>query len=178
VTRESQPMPGMTLDESARRLGHLGWLEERCFETLGGWVKTTRDPGAKLAFARHSYHHAWHAELLARCLPETRDHDPALLVAPWSDEWVGFVESLRALGTTEARVVGAYEVLLPTLIGTYEGYLAAASPIRDAAAIRWVGVVLGDERADAAQVSALLERAARAPGAADGRVLEGRIPLV
>jgi hypothetical protein len=169
-------VPGLTIDESARLLGHLRWLEERLFEVLGGWVRTTADPDTKLLLARHSAHHAWHAELLAKCLPDTRDHDPAALTAPAGAEWATLVDELRALDTDPARVVAVYEVVQPALIRSYEGFLAGASPVRDAAGIRWVGIVLTDERADLVEASGALTAVAGEPGASAGRGLQWHLP--
>jgi hypothetical protein len=169
-------MPPLTLDDSAHLLGHARWLEQRLFEVLGGWVQSTPDADAKLLFARHSFHHAWHAELLARCLPDTRDHDPETLTAPRSEEWVALVDRLAALEATAARVAGMYGVALPALIESYDAYLDRASAVRDAAAIRWVRIVVADEQADAADAAPVLEAAAADPSAADGRALERAIP--
>ncbi len=72
---------GMTIDESARRLGHIVWVERRLFELLGGWVTSTPEPAVKLALARRSRHHAAHAAAIEVVLPDTRDHDPVAVVA-------------------------------------------------------------------------------------------------
>jgi hypothetical protein len=161
----------MTIDESARRLGHLRWLEERLFEVLGGWVQTTAETEPKLAFARHSYHHAWHAELLERCLPDTRDHDPEALTAPAGDDWRNAIDALRAVDSTPARVIGVYGAIVPALIDAYERFRSQASPVRDAAAIRWVGIVLADVQADAAEAAHMLRWARDHPDGAAGAAL-------
>ena len=62
-------MARSTLDDTARRIARARWLEERCFEVLGGWVASTPEPEVKLVLARQSHHHAWHAELFERVLP-------------------------------------------------------------------------------------------------------------
>jgi hypothetical protein len=168
---ESDVMAGMTIDESARRLGHLRWVEQRLFETLGGWVPTTDDADAELLFARHSFHHAWHAELLGRCLPDTRDHEPDALTAPADDAWRALLDALRELDATPARLVAVYGVVVPWLLAEYDAFLGDASPVRDAPSIRWVHVVLADVQTDAADAAELLAAAEDRSEAADGRAL-------
>ena len=45
-----------TLEDSARRIGHHAWVEQRLFETLGTWVPTTPEPEAKALVADQSLH--------------------------------------------------------------------------------------------------------------------------
>lgn len=149
-------VPGLPLDDIARRVGHCRWLEERCFEMLGGWVASTPEPEVKLLFARHSRHHAWHAELLFTCLPDTRDHDPDTLTAPAADGWPPAVDTLRAADDTLSRLSIVSRVLVARLAAEYDSLLDVASPVRDAPLLRWVGVLVGDERARWAESEALL----------------------
>src|SRR3546814_4627208 len=62
-----------TVEESARRVGHYKWIEMRLFEVLGGWVATVPELDVKLRLGTHCYHHAWHAELWHKRLPELRE---------------------------------------------------------------------------------------------------------
>ena len=63
--------PGLfTVEESAARVGHYKWIEMRLFEVLGGWVATVPELDVKMRLGTHTYHHAWHAELWHKRLPE------------------------------------------------------------------------------------------------------------
>ena len=148
-------MPGMTIDESARRLGAIVWSERRLFEVMGGWVTSTPEPLVKLAFARHSRLHAAHASTLEAVLPETRDHDPAALVKAVDSEGAARVEALAAGATTELRLEALVDELLPGRLGACENFLADASSVRDGPAIRALMFVLAEERAELTDLTAL-----------------------
>jgi hypothetical protein len=147
-----------TLEETARRVGHARWLEQRCFELLGGWVASTPEPEVKLVFARQSHHHAWHAELFDRVLPAANGFVPDGLVVAPDPGWAGFLVELSGLRTTLDRLAGVFELLLPAKVAAYEVWLATADPVRDAPLVRWLGFVLADERADLREGRALLEQ--------------------
>lgn len=139
-----------TLHDLARRLGGHRWVEERAFELLGGWASAVPEPEVKALFASHSYHHAWHAELLADCLPElaavgTRQ---SLAVAPGPRVEAFFEGLADAGGGTLDKLVGVYRVLLPAVIGAYRRDLSAMNPVSDAPAIRALELVLRDELFD------------------------------
>jgi hypothetical protein len=145
--------PGLTLDDSARFLSHATWLERRLFEVLGSWVPTTPEPAVKLALARHSRRHAWHAQLLEPLRPETRDHDVEQR-APLDKEWRTLVSRMLAAATTSQRLARALDVLGST-ITCYEQHLAAMRPVRDGPARRAVGLVLEHDRAELAELESL-----------------------
>jgi hypothetical protein len=147
-------------------VGAARWLELRCFELLGGWVTTTPEPDVKLAFARQSHHHAWHAELFERVLPSANGFSADGLVTAPGDAWTALVDDLLALTSTNDRLAGAYDVLLPAKLAEYEEWLDAIDPIQDAPLRRWLGFVVADERADLTEGRALLgdrDAAASAP---------------
>ena len=141
-------MPGMTLDESARSLAGAVAAEQELFEVVGGWVAETADPVPKLVFARQSRRHGEHALRLLALLPETRDHDPAALVAA-----AATVPAVRDLAAPD-RVSG----LLAALRAQQDrlvAYLAAASPVRDGPGIRVAGEVLVASRVDVEELEGL-----------------------
>ena len=93
---DRRELPGLfTVEESARRVGTYKWLEMRLFESLGGWVATVPELDVKLVLGRHCYHHAWHAELMDKRLPELREMNTERLCEPANDEIVTFVDALR-----------------------------------------------------------------------------------
>src|SRR5439155_1274578 len=71
---DRRELPGLfPVEEAARRVGHYAWIEMRLFEALGGWVATVPELDVKTTLGRHCYHHAWHAELWHKRLPELRE---------------------------------------------------------------------------------------------------------
>jgi hypothetical protein len=172
--------PG-TIDDTARAIARARWLERRCFEVLGAWVVSTPEPEVKLALARQSHHHAWHAELFDRVWPSASGLDVAHHDAS-PPPWEGVIAHLAALTTTADRLAGAYRVVLPAKVEEYDRWYADADVVRDAPLRRWLGFVLADERADLAEGAALVERtpgAESAPGrAAMEAVLAAAGPLL
>lgn len=147
--------PG-TLDDTARRITRARWLELRCFEVLGGWVASTPEPEVKLALARQSHHHAWHAELFERVLPVANGLDVHVHDDPGAG-WKGLLDAVQRLEPTADRLAGAYLVLLPAKLAEYDGWLSATDVVRDAPLRRWLGFVVADERADLAEGRDLLQ---------------------
>jgi hypothetical protein len=149
----------MTLEESARRLGRIVWFERRLFEVLGRWVASTPEPSVKLALACQSRHHAGHAAAVEVLLPETRDHDPAALVAATEATEAARFAEVEARAGTEARLRSLVDELLPRQLAACEAFLAQASPVRDGPATRALIVVLAEERAELTNLALLCEDA-------------------
>ena len=88
-----------------------------------GWVATVPELDVKLRLGTHCYHHAWHAELWHKRLPELREMNPERLTAPANDELVAFVDAVtepEAPELTIEKLVGAYRVLIPAKIAATE----------------------------------------------------------
>ncbi len=149
---DRREIPGIfTVEESARRVGHYKWIEMRLFEVLGGWVATVPELDVKLRLGTHCYHHAWHAELWHKRLPELREMNPDRLTVPPNDELVAFVDALtepEAPELTIEKLVGAYRVLIPAKIAAYTYHLNNTSTITDAPTIRSLTFILQDEMSD------------------------------
>jgi hypothetical protein len=142
-------MPAETLDESARRIGHHAWIEQRLFEILGAWVTTVPELEAKAVLATQSYHHAWHAELWHGLLPSVPHLHSPDLVAPADPVIAQQIDSLAAATGTVERLAGLYEVVLPGLIAAYTDHLERTTPVTDGPTIRALHLVLADEEEDA-----------------------------
>ena len=149
---DRRELPGIfTVEESAKRVGHYKWVEMRLFEVLGGWVASVPELDVKMRLGTHCYHHAWHAELWHKRLPELREMNPERLTQPPNDELVAFVDALtepEGPDLTIEKLVGVYRVLLPRKIGAYTYHLAATSRITDAPTMRSLGFILEDETTD------------------------------
>lgn len=149
---DRRELPGLfTVDESARRVGNYKWIEMRLFEALGGWIATIPELDVKTMFGRHCYHHAWHAELWHKRLPELREMDQERLAVPANEELVSFVEAMtdpEAKDLTIEKLVGVYRVLIPRKIAAYTFHLRATSTITDAPTMRSLNFILQDEYED------------------------------
>jgi hypothetical protein len=131
--------------ETARRVGHYRWIEQRLFEILGAWVATTPHLEAKLAFASQSHHHVWHAEMWERCLPTLGAVTPSDLTVPPNDDLVTFMDALAGADDVLERLVGVYRVLVPRKVAAYTHHLSVVRPVADAPTIRVLRFVLQDE---------------------------------
>jgi hypothetical protein len=149
---DRRELPGaFDVEESARRVGNYKWIEMRLFEALGGWVATVPELDIKMRLGTHCYHHAWHAELWHKRLPELREMNPERLTVPPNDELVAFVDAMtepEAPELTIEKLVGAYRVLIPAKIAAYTYHLNNTSTITDAPTIRSLKFVLADEFED------------------------------
>jgi hypothetical protein len=158
---DRRELPGaFTVEESARRVGHYKWIEMRLFEVLGGWVATVPELDVKTTLGRHCYHHAWHAELWHKRLPELREMNPDRLTVPPNPEMEAFVAALtepEAPELTIEKLVGVYRVLLPRKIAAYTYHLNATSRITDAPTMRSLGFILQDEQTDWREGEMLLQ---------------------
>ena len=102
---DRRELPGLfTVEESARRVGHYAWIEMRLFEALGGWVATVPELDVKTTLGRHCYHHAWHAELWVKRLPELREMRPERLIQPPNADMEAFVAA-----STEPEAPGPHD---------------------------------------------------------------------
>ena len=149
---DRRELPGLfTVAEAARRVGNYKWIEMRLFEALGGWVATVPELDVKLVLGRHCYHHAWHAELWDKRLPELREMNTERLNEPANDGVARFMEAVRepeAPEQTIEKLVGVYRVLLPRKIAAYTYHLNATSRITDAPTMRSLRFILQDELDD------------------------------
>ena len=146
---DRRELPGLfSVEESARRVGTYKWLEMRLFETLGGWIATVPELDVKMILGRHCYHHAWHAELMDKRLPELREMNTDRLCEPANEHVEQFVELLRepeAPEQTIEKLVGVYRVLIPHKIAAYTYHLNGTSTITDSPTQRSLNFMLQDE---------------------------------
>ena len=146
---DRRELPGMfDVEDSARRVGNYRWLEMRLFEALGGWVATVPELDVKTMLGRHTYHHAWHAELWTKRLPELREMVPEKRTLPANEHIETFVDALtepEAPELTIEKLVGVYRVLLPHKIAAYTYHLNGTSRITDGPTIRSLTFILQDE---------------------------------
>ena len=146
---DRRDLPGaFDVAETARRVGIYKWTEMKLFEALGGWVATVPELDIKLRLGTHCYHHAWHAELWHKRLPELREMKPERLTVPANEAMERFIEAMsepEAPELTIEKLVGVYRVLIPRFIAAYTYHLNNTSEITDAPTIRSLKFALQDE---------------------------------
>lgn len=146
---DRRTLPGLfDVDETARRVGHYKWIETKLFEAMGGWVATVPELDIKLRLGTHCYHHAWHADLFHKRLPELREMKPERLSVPPNDALVKFVEAMTEPEAPELsieKLVGVYRVLIPHKIAAYTYHRNGTSEITDMPTVRILDFILQDE---------------------------------
>jgi len=143
------------LDELTTRLGALTWVEQQLADVLDGWVATTPEAAAAVAFARTSRHHQWHSELLVEVLatsPQLEAHDR--IVAPTTG-WQRAIDQLRAVDDTQARLNAVARLIAPWLDREVGAIRDLANPVSDADHDRILGFVSLDHQADHAKIDEL-----------------------
>jgi hypothetical protein len=149
---DRRDLPGMfDVEETARRVGNYKWTEMKLFEALGGWIATVPELDVKMRLGTHCYHHAWHAELWEKRLPELREMKTERLTVPANDAMVRFIEAMtepEAPELTIEKLVGVYRVLIPRSIAAYTYHRNNTSEITDAPTIRSINFILQDEIED------------------------------
>ncbi|MBA2624192.1 MAG: hypothetical protein H0U89_01060 [Acidimicrobiia bacterium] len=149
---DRRELPGLfNVEDTARRVGHYKWIEMKLFEALGGWIATVPELDIKMRLGTHCYHHAWHADLWNKRLPELREMNPDRLTVPANDELVTFVDALtepEAPELTLEKLVGVYRVLIPHKVAAYTYHRNGTSRITDAPTIRSLTFILQDEQED------------------------------
>jgi hypothetical protein len=146
---DRRDIPGrFSVEETARRVGNYKWTEMKLFEALGGWVATVPELDVKMRLGTHCYHHAWHADLWHKRLPELREMKPERLTVPANDAMERFIEAMtepEAPELTIEKLVGVYRVLIPRFIAAYTYHRNNTSEITDAPTIRSINFILQDE---------------------------------
>jgi hypothetical protein len=145
---DRRELPGaFTVDETARRVGHYKWVEMKLFEALGGWIATVPELDVKMRLGTHCYHHAWHADLWNKRLPELREMNTERLTLPpeGMEAFFAAMTEPEDQGQTIEKLVGVYRVLIPHKIAAYTFHLNNTSTITDAPTIRSLKLALQDE---------------------------------
>src|SRR5688500_14645654 len=164
---DRRELPGIfTVEETARRVGNYKWIEMRLFEALGGWVATVPELDVKLRLGTHCYHHAWHAELWHKRLPELREMNQERLTLPADDDIVTFMDAVTEPGEADQtieKLVGVYRVLIPHKIAAYTYHLNNTSTITDAPTMRSLKFAINDEIEDWRDGEMLIQSLLRDP---------------
>jgi hypothetical protein len=98
----------------------------------------------------HCYHHAWHADLWNKRLPELREMNTERLTVP-ADGMEAFFAALTEPEDQELtieKLVGVFRVLIPHKVAAYTYHLNNTSTITDAPTIRSLKFILQDEFED------------------------------
>lgn len=146
---------GLSLHETATRIGRARWYEGACFEVLGGAAISPGDARTRVTLERLARHHGERAGWLAALAPRTHDCDPDAMVVP-DDAVTASVESLRA---TTADGPAALLARYAQDTGTtaqhgYTDWLARTSWVADGPIARVLTAIVADTGRDVADARA------------------------
>ncbi len=129
-THAEAARPGLSVEESVRRLVRFHWVERRAFEILVGRIPSTPEWEVKGALALHQWLAVGRADALRGRIAEMRSPPPRMDVAPDHALEAALAEAATADGTLDL-LHGIHGVLLPRLASAYGRYLAEANPLVD-----------------------------------------------
>jgi hypothetical protein len=128
---ESASRPGLSVEESVRRLKRFHYSFRRLHEIL--LARITAEPvyELKMGFSLHAHYCAEHVAALRARVGEMREPPLGLEVVPHENLEIFFDEILAA-PTTGALIAGLYAKAVPALIAALEAHARAVNPLADA----------------------------------------------
>ncbi|MCU0311394.1 MAG: hypothetical protein MUE36_10685 [Acidimicrobiales bacterium] len=150
---------------TVERLGRYCWAEQELFALLGGWAPEIPEHDVAALVAEQAEHAAWRAERWFELLPGAPG--TGLVVAPEGLDDLGDRARQAADGPTRTveKLAVAYRLLAPRLVAAYVAHLGWATPHREAAARRLLGIAVADLTGDLVEGERLLQALATGPDA-------------
>jgi hypothetical protein len=183
---EAARRPGLSVEESVRRLKRLHYAFRRLHEILTARITAEPIYELKMGFSLHAHYCAEHTAALRARVGEMREPPLGLDVTPDPNLEIFFDEILAAPSTV-SLLEGIYAKAVPSLLAAMADYAEAVNPLADAPSrrvLRFAEVEAGDmlaygaaaidalrragKEAAAPEWLALLDRALEAAGGLDG----------
>lgn len=117
-------MATLTVQQNLQLLGKYRYAEIQAMELMGSWAYTMVHPEIKIAFGRHMYQDAVHADLIGKRIPELKGRSKQYQYIAPSDEYVKIVETVWKADGELRRMVGLYRVLKPAVIAALRKHLS------------------------------------------------------
>lgn len=156
-------MAFITAGESVKRMARYCRIEQMLFGMLGRWSADLTEPTTKLVTLSAADHCAWRAKRWFELLPTAPPGPDAFLTPTAAErEAFGLVSDLVA-DSQAARMVAAYDVLLPGLRQAMVGHLERTSAVADAPIQRMLAIAITDIENDLAAGVGPMERALTSP---------------
>lgn len=153
----------LSAGESIERMATYCRIEQLFFGLLGGWVTEVQEPTAKLALLGASDHCGWRSQRWFEMLP-TAPPGPDVLVAAVDSELAAIATISEVAGETQAaRIVMAFEGLLPALGGALRAHLARTTAVADAPIQRMLEIAIADVDRDLRAAADPMKRVVAGP---------------
>jgi len=113
----------LTVQQNLQLLGKYRYVEMEMMELIGSWAYTMIQPEIKIAFGRHLYQDAVHADLIGKRIPELKGRSKQYQSIAPSDEFVKLVEKIWKADDELRRMIGLYRILKPAMIDGLKQHL-------------------------------------------------------
>lgn len=156
-------MAFITAGESVERMARYCRIEQMLFGMLGRWSTDLVEPTAKLVALSTADHCAWRAKQWFELLP-TAPPGPDAFLTPTATEREAFGLVTDLVGESQAaRMVAAYDVLLPRVRQAMIDHLEDTSAVADAPIQRMLAIAITDIENDLAAGVGPMERVLATP---------------
>lgn len=116
-------MKTFSVQENLQLLGRYRFAEIQMMELMGSWAYTMTHPEIKIAFGRHMYQDAVHADLIGKRIPELKGRSAQYQYISPGDEFVRLIETIWKSDDEASRMIGLYRVLKPAVISALRKHL-------------------------------------------------------
>lgn len=132
---EAAQRPGMSIEECVTWHKRNHYVLKRLFEILTARITAEPLYELKTAFSHHAYLCAEHVTAIRSRVSEMREPPLGLDEIPHSALQL-LCNEVQCAPTTEELLWGAYGVLVPALIESFESYIRTTNPLADAPSVR------------------------------------------
>jgi hypothetical protein len=132
----------LSVQERAENVATFRFIQVFLMETLARWVPNTPEMEVKVLFGRHIWDLAQQADALGQRTYELRA--PLQFSLRPKDRYVKFLEDFASTVTTQQKIRGFYDVVLPGLVSRYQIYLDSTDRLLDEPTARIIDGILGD----------------------------------
>ncbi len=128
---DSARRPGLSVEESVRRLKRFHYALRRLHEILVSRITAEPIYELKMGFSLHAHYCAEHTAVIRARVGEMREPPLGLEVVPEANLEIFFDEILSAPATL-ALLEGIYEKAVPAVLAAMQSYMELVNPLADA----------------------------------------------
>lgn len=132
----------LSVQTRAENVATFRFIQVFLMETLARWTPQTPEMEVKVLFGRHIWDLAQQADLLGKRTYELRA--PLQFSLRPIDSYAEFLDELARTDTTQKKLAGFYEVMLPGLEARYRQYLKSTDHLLDEPTVRVIERILDD----------------------------------
>jgi uncharacterized ferritin-like protein (DUF455 family) len=123
IVKERVMVTTLTVQQNLQLLGKYRYMEIQMMELMASWAYTMVQPEIKIAFGRHMYQDAVHADLIGKRIPELKGRSKQYQYMAPSDEVVKIVEKTWGVNDELRRLIGLYRILKPAMVEALQQHL-------------------------------------------------------